>query len=221
MDNLIQTYNNTLPSEFCNHVIQLFESSQDSMIDGISGGAINKGIKDSQDIMLANLAPFNPEWKYVYDYLRENLLTNTIEYLRQNPFCYINSSYSSELSLIATAAQRFGAMNNGIPHMQMQRYINNQGYYAWHHENEGGSTSKRELFFIYYLNNVKGGETEFKFNPLKVEPKEGTLIIAPAYWTHKHRGNSPMEGQTKYIITGWIETRDSLVHEEFELDYFM
>lgn len=221
MDNLIQLYNNTLPSDFCKYVIQTFENSQDSMMDGIAGGSINKIIKDSKDIMIADASKSNAGWAYIYDYLRENLLTNTINYLRQNPFCFINSTYSSELSLIATAAQRFGAMNNGVPHMQMQRYINNQGYYAWHHENEGGTTSKRELFFIYYLNDVKGGETEFKFNPQKVEPKEGTLILAPSYWTHKHRGNPPMEGQTKYIITGWLETQDSLVHEEFEQDYFM
>ena len=221
MDSLIQVYNNTLPSDFCKFVIEHFERSQDSMIDGISGGQVNKGIKDSKDIMIVDASKNDMHWQFIYDYLRENLLTNAINYLRQNPFCFINSSYSSELSLIATAAQRFGAMNNGVPHMQMQRYINDQGYYAWHHENEGGNTSKRELFFIYYLNSVSGGETEFKFNPLKVGPQEGNLIIAPAYWTHKHRGNPPGKGNKKYIITGWIEKKDSKIFEEFEEDYLI
>jgi Rps23 Pro-64 3,4-dihydroxylase Tpa1-like proline 4-hydroxylase len=107
--------------------------------------------------------------------------------------------------------------------MQMQRYIDDQGYYAWHHENEGGTTAKRELFFIYYLNDVdNGGETEFKFNPKKVKPEAGKLVIAPALWTHKHRGNPPQNGQYKYIITGWIEKKDEhYISEEFEEDYLI
>ena len=79
------------------------------------------------------------------------------------------------------------------------------------------------LFFIYYLNDVdSGGETEFKFNPLKVNPEVGKLVIAPALWTHKHRGNPPQNGQYKYIITGWIEKKDEhYISEEFEEDYLI
>jgi hypothetical protein len=106
--------------------------------------------------------------------------------------------------------------------MQMQRYIDDQGYYAWHHEHEGGTKAKRELFFIYYLNDVDGGETEFKFNQQKVKPETGKLVIAPALWTHKHRGNPPQNGQYKYIITGWIEKKDEhYISEEFEEDYLI
>ena len=46
MDNLVQSYNNTLSKEFCNHVIDLFEQSNNKT-EGISGGGINKNIKDS------------------------------------------------------------------------------------------------------------------------------------------------------------------------------
>lgn len=221
MDSLIQLTEKTLPSDFCKFVIETFEKSNFLVIEGLSGGGLNKSIKDSNDIMIPKAAEVSKEWLFIYDYLRENLLCSLVEYLRKNPFCYTNSQYSSDLSLIATAAASFGSLNNGTPHMQMQRYIDNQGYHAWHHENEGGTTSRRELFYIYYLNDVKGGETEFKFNPMKIEPKEGNLLMAPAYWTHKHRGNSPLNGQTKYIITGWIESQNSDIMREFETDYFI
>jgi len=221
MDSLIRVTEKTLPSDFCKFVIDTFENSDSLVIEGLSGGGLNKSIKDSNDIMIPKAAEASKEWLFIYDYLRENLLFSLVEYLRKNPFCYTNSSYSSDLSLIATAGSSFGSLNNGIPHMQMQRYIDNQGYHAWHHENEGGPTSRRELFYIYYLNDVQGGETEFKFNPMKIEPKEGNLLIAPAYWTHKHRGNPPLNGQTKYIITGWIESRDTDIMREFEADYFI
>ena len=59
--------------------------------------------------------------------------------------------------------------------------------------------------YILYLNDVpEGGETEFLYQRLRVSPKEGTLVIFPASYTHTHRGNPPLRG-SKYIMTGWIE----------------
>lgn len=220
MDNLVQTYNNALPSDFCQHVIDLFESSN-NLIDGISGGVVNKTVKDSKDLMItANLN--NPEWNYIYDYIRENLLSNVIDYLEKFPFYTINSTFYSKSASVRTSQSAFMSGNNGVPHMQMQRYIGDQGYYAWHHENEGGSTSKRELAYIYYMNNVDGGETEIQYNPAKINPEVGKLVLFPSYWTHKHRGNPPQNGQTKYIITGWIESKgkDQMM-EEFESEYLI
>jgi len=220
MDNLVQSYNNTLPKEFCDHVINLFENSDNQTI-GISGGGINTDIKDSTDLMVhANLD--NPEWDYVYNYVRENLLSNLVDYLGKFPFIQMNSSYSSMSSLVRTAQLAFMSSNNAVPHMQIQRYIGDQGYYTWHHENHGGDTSKRELAFIYYLNDVNGGETEMLYNPMKITPESGKLALFPAYWTHKHKGNPPKDGQTKYILTGWIESmgKDE-IGKEFEQDYFI
>jgi hypothetical protein len=54
-----------------------------------------------------------------------------------------------------------------------------------------------------YLNDVpRGGETEFLYQGIKVEPKKGLTLIWPADWTHTHRGlPAPTD---KYIITGWL-----------------
>ena len=218
MDNLVQSYNNTLSKEFCNHIIEMFENSNNQVI-GTSGGGINTAIKDSTDLMIhANLD--NPEWVYIYDYVRENLLGNLIDYLGKFPFLHMNSSYSSISSLVRTAQLAFMSSNNAIPHMQIQRYIGNQGYHTWHHENHGGDTSKRELAFIYYLNDVDGGETEMLYNPIKITPETGKLAMFPAYWTHKYRGNPPQEGQIKYILTGWIENMGTKeIKKEFNQDY--
>jgi hypothetical protein len=220
MDNLIKIYENTLPKEFCEFVINEFETSNNQM-EGISGAGVNKLVKSSTDLMI-HFNQDNPTWLYIYDYLRENLLGNLVDYIEHNSFMTITGGFSTKASAVRTAKSCYMASNNGQPHMQMQRYIDDQGYYAWHHENEGGSTIKRELFFIYYLNDVDGGETEFKFNPQKVKPETGKLIIAPALWTHKHRGNPPNDGQYKYIITGWIEKTDEhYISEEFEDDYLI
>lgn len=221
MDNLIKVYDKALTRDVCDFIIREFENSS-NQVEGISGAGTNKKVKSSTDLMI-HLNLDNPVWSSVYDYLRENLLWCLVDYIEQNSFMTITGGFATKASAVRTAQSCYMASNNGQPHMQIQRYIDDQGYYAWHHENEGGVTSKRELFFIYYLNDVEhGGETQFKFNPLKVNPEAGKLLIAPALWTHKHRGNAPQNGQYKYIITGWIEKTDEhFISEEFEEDYLI
>ena len=70
----------------------------------------------------------------------------------------------------------------------------------------------RSLAWIIYLNDVPEGEgeTEFLYQGLRVTPKQGTLVMWPAQFTHTHRGN-PVYNCTKYIATGWIEYAD--VHQ--------
>ena len=50
----------------------------------------------------------------------------------------------------------------------------------------------------------KGGETEFLYQSMRIEPEVGKLLIWPAGFTHKHRGNPPLEGQKTYM-TGWFD----------------
>tara|TARA_B110000977_G_C10900447_1_gene425065 strand:- start:544 stop:753 length:210 start_codon:yes stop_codon:yes gene_type:complete len=55
----------------------------------------------------------------------------------------------------------------------------------------------------------RGGETEFLYQSMRVEPKVGQLTIWPAAFTHKHRGNPPLEGRKTYI-TGWFDVTPPL-----------
>ena len=218
-DNLVKEYRNTLPQDLCTFIINKFEESQNK-IEGMTVGGVLKHIKSSTDLMIHNELEDN-DWKYVYDYLMENLLSSLVTYLESNPFIVSGEGFNSNSSKFRTAQSAFSISNNNNPHIQIQRYIGDEGYFTWHHENEGGNSSKRELFFIYYLNTLNSGGTEFKYNKQMVLPETGKLIIAPAYWTHKHRGNPPGKGNKKYIITGWIEKKDSKIFEEFEEDYLI
>ena len=224
MENLIYSRDEALPKDFCDFTINKFEESKNK-IDGMSGGGVNKNIKDSKDIMVTSLLD-DKDWKYIYDYLREDLLHSLVEYMRAHPFLVRNSdsSFSSELSLVRTCQGRFSATRVGNPHMQMQRYIDEEGYHAWHYENEvtEETMKMRQMAFMWYLNDVhNGGETEFKFQNTKVEARAGRAVIFPAFWTHTHRGNKPKHGQSKYIITGWIErVEPENVSQEFNQDFF-
>ena len=61
----------------------------------------------------------------------------------------------------------------------------------------------RIIAWMFYCNDIKkGGGTKFPQQNFTAEPKEGTLLIWPAFWTHTHIGiKAPKEH--KYIVTGW------------------
>ena len=62
----------------------------------------------------------------------------------------------------------------------------------------------RSLLWSIYLNEgFAEGETEFYHQQRKITPRTGTLLIAPAAFTHTHRGNMP-KGGDKYIATSWV-----------------
>lgn len=213
MDHLTRYYPAVLSRDFCDFVIDKFESSENKF-EGITASGVNKEYKASTDLMI-NLQLDDPEWLYVYNYLMEALLQKTVDYVSKIPFVFLGGEYSSKAKLVRGTHQLLSASSSGRVSVQMQRYIGNEGYYAWHFENEGGHSVKRQLFFIFYMNDVNGGETEFKFDGTRITPSVGSLLMAPAFWTHMHRGNPPGEGQTKYIITGWLETTDAEIKPEF------
>jgi hypothetical protein len=88
------------------------------------------------------------------------------------------------------------------------------GYHTWHHEHHSGHYTTRVLVWMVVLEAPeKGGETEFLFQSIRVEPKVGQVLIWPAAFTHKHRGNPPLEGQKTYA-TGWFLIGENLVMPE-------
>lgn len=93
------------------------------------------------------------------------------------------------------------------------------GFHEWHCEQGGGNSAARSLVWMIYLNDVQsGGDTEFLYQQMKVQPKKGTLVIWPAGITHPHRGNPPYSND-KWVITGWFEVPMYQVYEQ-TVSYF-
>jgi hypothetical protein len=78
------------------------------------------------------------------------------------------------------------------------------GFCQWHYEQGNDWDCARRLgVWMVYLNDVtEGGKTEFRYQDMAVKPEQGTLVIWPAAYTHKHRA-APDLNQDKYIVTGW------------------
>ena len=88
---------------------------------------------------------------------------------------------------------------------KMHRVKPTGGFHAWHHEHSYGRYATRVLVWMIILEAPEeGGETEFLHQSLRIEPIPKQLLIWPAAFTHKHRGNPPLKGEKTYI-TGWFD----------------
>ena len=88
---------------------------------------------------------------------------------------------------------------------KVQRTKIGEGFHNWHFEATAESLRSRFLTWTLFLNDVdEGGETEFIYKNVRIPPKQGSLCLFPADWTHTHRGNSPISNE-KWIMTGWYE----------------
>jgi len=88
--------------------------------------------------------------------------------------------------------------------IKVQETLPKGGFHVFHYEQAHATAHLRQLAWMVYLNDTEEGDgtTEFLEQGLRVQPKQGTVVIFPAGWTHTHRGN-PVYKSTKYIATGW------------------
>jgi hypothetical protein len=89
-----------------------------------------------------------------------------------------------------------------VSHLQIQR-TDKGGHFGWHSDY---TDPKLRLAVIIYLNDIdeeNGGSTEFN-SGRKVQPERGKVIIFPVTHLHLHKGNTILNGPSKYIITTFI-----------------
>ncbi|WP_337841493.1 2OG-Fe(II) oxygenase [Rheinheimera sp.] len=220
MHDFIEVYDDVLSAEFCQQLIRVFEHSPYTTA-GRTGGGVDTSKKISTDLYLNQHAEYQqalndicrPTSQYVMDYFRKYYfaLIGPISMTLPHP------SGHGAVTLTADNFNEFGMPQ--VPQLtqtiyrlgpvQMQKYQQGQGNYNyWHSEvypqlphNEA---LHRVLLFMFYLNDVaEGGQTEFYYQNKAIQPKTGRMVIAPAYFTHTHRGCIPVSGD-KYILTSWV-----------------
>lgn len=204
----------------CAEIIRAFDASP-HLQPGQTGSGVDRTLKDSLDLTISK----HPEWRHIEKLLNMAMMRALCAYLRRWPQTLISplaigwrdpqsgaerllqaedilGLQDAQLSGIARSAFRPGTIN-------LQRYAADQGGYPyWHCEHyprdPQAEALHRVLLWTLYLNDgFEAGETEFLFQQRKVQPQTGALLIAPAGFTHTHRGNRPIGG-AKYIATSWI-----------------
>jgi len=167
--------------QVCKNMVDLFKSIPEHHRPGQLEGGIDESKKKSTDVVLA--IPSNN--KVIVEYLGE--LEKCIN-LYKKVYPELEYNYSS------------WAPHNAF---LIQWYKPNECYSSLHCERNTWLNSNRMLVFMTYLNTVTDcGETEFKYQNVKIKPEEGLTLIWPSDFTHIHRG-IPSPSQDKYIATGW------------------
>jgi len=200
----IEIYEHALRPELCEEIRHRFEAS-DRKSDGRIGHGVDKSKKNSTDITITGLS----EWSDLHSQILDSTLAFALSWQEPatglvRPLTTSDVGAASDLELAEYLFRVFrpGAIN-------VQKYSKSVGgYYYWHSEiyprDPAAETLHRVLLFMFYLNDVeRGGETEFLYQERKLKPTSGTMVIAPAGFTHTHRGNVP-ESHDKYILSSWI-----------------
>lgn len=215
----VEVYEGALSRDTCAQLVAAFEASG-AAVPGRVGGGVLPELKDSRDIQISG----KPEWREAENALNSAVFTGLLAYLRKYRYAMIaplmlqrqgkdgalrrieaadfDTMDDAALADLVRTVLRPGAIN-------LQRYTAGQGGYPyWHCElyprDPGCETLHRHVLWTVYLNDGFGaGETEFLYQQRKITPRAGSLLIAPAAFTHTHRGNRP-EGGDKYIATSWI-----------------
>lgn len=111
--------------------------------------------------------------------------------------------FSKAVSKAAALSPGLGSLIEEEPSLTTPRLeciCPGQGF-DWHMDSRHQSGDQRFLTLLLYLNDVPfGGETEFFSTGAKIQPTEGRMLLLPPYWTHLHRGNSPIGGN-KYTAS--------------------
>jgi hypothetical protein len=215
----IEVYEDALAPELCARIVAAFEASG-AAVPGRVGGGVLPELKDSRDIQVSG----KPEWQEVEAALNNAVFSGLLAYLRRYRYALIAPLMlqvpGADGQLRRIAAEDFDAMDDAAlanlvrsvlrpGAINLQRYTAGQGGYPyWHCElyprDASAETLHRHVLWTLYLNDgFAEGETEFLYQGRKIVPRTGSLLIAPAAFTHTHRGNRP-QGGDKYIATSWI-----------------
>tara|TARA_B100002019_G_scaffold168039_1_gene145327 strand:- start:226 stop:831 length:606 start_codon:yes stop_codon:yes gene_type:complete len=185
-DDFILEIKELIPKNECDKVIEKFEScgrKQEGRIGEL--GRVDHKIKKSTDAFFI----FKKDDDLGISVINEYLPIGIKKYTERHPFITTIASWDIDY------------------YYKIQRYYPNEGFFELHCENTS-CKSKRMLAWMIYLNDVTDdGYTEFPSQGKKYQPRAGTMLIWPAFYTHPHKGVAS-KTQTKYIATGWCDYSD-------------
>lgn len=214
----IHVIEDALDPAWCAAVVERFAGSREAQ-PGRVGSGVFPDMKDSLDLTIST----REDWQDVANTLNQAVIAGLARYVRRWPHAVVaplmletqDGGKRQRLTADRLQAMDDDALMPLLMHVfrpgaiNLQRYTAGRGGYPyWHCElmprDASAETLHRHLLWTVYLNDgFAEGETEFLYQQRKVAPKTGALLIAPAAFTHTHRGNRP-QGGDKVIATSWI-----------------
>jgi len=82
--------------------------------------------------------------------------------------------------------------------------VNAEDHFHLHSDNWNSASACRQLSVVAYLSDCEeGGETIFPNQEIILKPKQGTVVLFPAFYTHPHLATSPVS-EAKYCLVTWL-----------------
>ncbi|MCL1142933.1 2OG-Fe(II) oxygenase [Shewanella gaetbuli] len=215
----IEVYPNALNDELCQKLIQAVKNHP-GVVQGATGSGVDKTKKLSRDLMLDE----HPDLAELRKELLQITLAKSVDYFKQHALALmgavsvgVKDEHGNTVTLQPDNFEQLadGKVDAIVKYLFRSGTINIQhyqkaigGYPHWHSEQfpqiGHNEALHRVVLYMFYLNDVEeGGETEFYYQQRKIKPTKGTMVIAPAAFTHSHRGNVPISDD-KFIATSWI-----------------
>lgn len=187
----IVVFDNALPPELCDDIIDFFNDPQ-RVTPGRTVGGQHSNVKKTFDGFLET-SMHSGDAATTCNKLQLDFFNNLKECVQ----IYIDSN-------LALRSQWEQPADTGF---QYQRYIKDEGFYSWHYD--GGpyreiDIARRVLAVVAYLNTVEeGGQTEFDEMQTSVKAKQGRVLIFPSGFLYGHRSTIP-KSSDKHIISTFL-----------------
>lgn len=179
LNDLICVYDNVLPNEVCQFLINFYEHNSDK--------AEKIDLDKTPSFSQINFTEYHNQTEEsikIHNYVISRVLDHKkIYYDYIDPRCF-PSEHTFE-------------------QFRIKKYKNDgQDLFDTHVDVKDYASARRYLSFLFYLNDVdEGGETIF--DDLVVKPKTGRLIVFPPLWMYPHKGCVPISNE-KYIMSTYF-----------------
>lgn len=216
----IEVYDDAVPAAVCDDLVARFARSP-GVGRGRTGHGVDARKKDSLDLNISQDPAFAEPCAVLVDTAMACLVryVDTYRFALMGHLCpqVIDPETGERVEIepesfdrlarprlreLVGRIYRLGVLN-------LQKYPRGRGgYHLWHSEihplDTMGETLHRCLLWQLYLDDVEeGGQTEFYYQRRVIEPRRGRLLIAPAGFTHTHKGHVPRSSD-KHIVASWV-----------------
>lgn len=213
----IELYNNSLSKENCKFIrdridkyatyvkISIKKCLSFSIFDNDYWKYQKTTINEVKDSEIDIQDKFNKTYEDMFIILKKTVYKYLAEYCRKYDHFYKSLCLSKTNNIEKDLLD-----NTNITCFNLTKYEPNIHDCSMYHSEDSFVSvdqSTRKVAILLYLNDIENsGETEFFYQNLKIEPKEGSLALFSPTWFNTHRGNVSFN-KTKYIITGWVHTK--------------
>ena len=195
-DPYIMVRDGVFTKEFCDRCINKFQADNRKAKGGTAKG-VDFSVKKSDDLFISAYDDWAEEDKSFCKIVQWSIQEYE-EHLQSSIPLMLRTTHKKYEHNPSNNRAKGVVSDTGY---QIQRTLPGDGY-IWHSDYKiSKSIGASNLTFIFYLNTVDEGWTQF-YNGDQIEPIQGRVCLFPATWTYVHQGYPPK--QTKYLCTGWI-----------------